>query len=193
MADPRDRTPRKEAKKAALRALGFPEASMPAVRSARDADRILHNIRTPEEMRRFIGSGGTPIQPGGATVGGTPPSKPKSDDLPYTGPPIKVTDLGPDPLDGHGAPGGGLGEARGSEPSKADKEPSSRANRDKDAPAPAAEPLPQRHTHFLQLARRYIIPATNKTGGLRLCFDGEADGLLDVATKIHCIVVVDVD
>jgi DNA polymerase I-like protein with 3'-5' exonuclease and polymerase domains len=77
--------------------------------------------------------------------------------------------------------------------SEADMKPPPGASHNEGAPAPADEPLPQRHAHFLQLARRYIIPATNKTGGLRLCFDGEADGLLDVATKIHCIVIVDLD
>jgi len=51
----------------------------------------------------------------------------------------------------------------------------------------------QRHERFLQLARRYIIPATNKVEGLRLCFDVEADNLLAAATKIHCIAIVDLD
>jgi DNA polymerase I-like protein with 3'-5' exonuclease and polymerase domains len=67
------------------------------------------------------------------------------------------------------------------------------------APAPTTEPesprpIPtQRHAHFLQLARRYIIPATNKTEGPRFAFDIEADGLPDAATKVHCIGIVDLD
>jgi DNA polymerase len=55
-----DRTPPTEEQKSKLRALGFPETHMSAVRSAKNAAAILHNIHTPEEMRRFIGSGGTP-------------------------------------------------------------------------------------------------------------------------------------
>jgi hypothetical protein len=54
-------------------------------------------------------------------------------------------------------------------------------------------PGPQRHAQFCQLASRYIIPATGRAGGLRLGFDLEADDLLDAATKIHCIVITDLD
>jgi DNA polymerase I-like protein with 3'-5' exonuclease and polymerase domains len=64
-------------------------------------------------------------------------------------------------------------------------------------PAPVPEPPspPQRHEQFLQLARRhYIIPATtHKVEGLRLGFDIETDGLLDAASKVHCIVITDLD
>jgi len=58
---------------------------------------------------------------------------------------------------------------------------------------PIPVPSAQRHERFLQLARRYIIPATNKAEGLRLCFDAEANGLLDTASKLHCIVIIDLD
>src|SRR6516162_2119486 len=45
---------------------------------------------------------------------------------------------------------------------------------------------------FQYLARPFIIPATDiKRGGLRLAFDIEADGLLDDATRAHCIVIAD--
>jgi hypothetical protein len=46
---------------------------------------------------------------------------------------------------------------------------------------------------FRRLAAPFIIPGTVKTNGLRAAFDIEADGLLDTVTKIHCIVVVDLD
>jgi hypothetical protein len=59
-------------------------------------------------------------------------------------------------------------------------------------PAPP-EPPPQRHEQFLQLARRYIIPATNKVEGLRLGFDAEANDLLNAAAKVHCIAIADLD
>jgi DNA polymerase-1 len=62
-----------------------------------------------------------------------------------------------------------------------------------ESPRPIPAPVTQRHARFLHLARRYIIPATDKAGGLRLCFDVEADGLLDAATKIHCIVIGELD
>jgi DNA polymerase I-like protein with 3'-5' exonuclease and polymerase domains len=59
-----------------------------------------------------------------------------------------------------------------------------------DAVIPAA---PREHRIFRRLAARHIIPATSKPEGPRLAFDIESDGLLDTATKIHCIVVVDLD
>jgi hypothetical protein len=40
---------------------------------------------------------------------------------------------------------------------------------------------------FISIATRYVIPAGAKADGLRLAFDVEADGLLDTASKIHCI------
>jgi hypothetical protein len=47
---------------------------------------------------------------------------------------------------------------------------------------------------FRYLAGPFIIPATDiKRGGLRLAFDTETDGLLDDATKAHCIVIADLD
>jgi DNA polymerase I-like protein with 3'-5' exonuclease and polymerase domains len=46
---------------------------------------------------------------------------------------------------------------------------------------------------FAYLARRYIVPAADKSDGkLRLVFDTETDGL-DDATKVHCIVTADLD
>src|SRR5262249_21945252 len=74
-----------------------------------------------------------------------------------------------------------------------EEEPPPGANHDEGAPAPADKPQPQRHARFLQLARRFIIPATGRTEGLRLVFDSEADGLLDVATQVHCVGVIDLD
>ena len=47
---------------------------------------------------------------------------------------------------------------------------------------------------FARLASRYIVPAAAAgSGGLRLAFDIEANGLLDAATKVHCIVIADLD
>jgi DNA polymerase I-like protein with 3'-5' exonuclease and polymerase domains len=46
---------------------------------------------------------------------------------------------------------------------------------------------------FWRLARKFIIPAAApKCAGLRLAFDIEANGLHD-ATKVHCIVIIDLD
>jgi RecA-family ATPase/DNA polymerase I-like protein with 3'-5' exonuclease and polymerase domains len=51
------------------------------------------------------------------------------------------------------------------------------------------------HRVFCRLASRYIIaaPAADETPRLRLGFDVETDGLRDSATKIHCIVIADLD
>jgi DNA polymerase I-like protein with 3'-5' exonuclease and polymerase domains len=46
---------------------------------------------------------------------------------------------------------------------------------------------------FARLASRYIIPANTASTGLRLVFDIETNGLLDDASKIHCIVIADLD
>ena len=47
---------------------------------------------------------------------------------------------------------------------------------------------------FASIARRFIVPpADSRSGGLRLVFDIEADELLEAATKVHCIVVGDLD
>jgi DNA polymerase I-like protein with 3'-5' exonuclease and polymerase domains len=47
---------------------------------------------------------------------------------------------------------------------------------------------------FKRIAARYIVaPTVGWSGGLRLAFDIEADELLGNATKIHCIVVGDLD
>jgi DNA polymerase I-like protein with 3'-5' exonuclease and polymerase domains len=49
-------------------------------------------------------------------------------------------------------------------------------------------------TKFTYLAARYIVVGADaKIDGLRLVFDAEADGLLDDATKLHCVVIVDLD
>jgi hypothetical protein len=45
--------------------------------------------------------------------------------------------------------------------------------------------------YFTRLASRCIVPASCKTGGLRLVFDIEADTLLDTATIVHCVVITD--
>ena len=47
--------------------------------------------------------------------------------------------------------------------------------------------------HVPAPARRFIVPPATKSGGLRLVFDVEADDLLDTATVIHCVVIVDLD
>src|SRR5262249_25130977 len=44
---------------------------------------------------------------------------------------------------------------------------------------------------FKQLASRYIVPGDTERGGL--VFDAETDGLLDTVTKVHCIVVGDLN
>jgi DNA polymerase-1 len=47
---------------------------------------------------------------------------------------------------------------------------------------------------FARIAKPFIAPAAaTDSAGLRLVFDVEADGLLDAATKVHCIVVADLD
>ena len=47
---------------------------------------------------------------------------------------------------------------------------------------------------FTHLAARYIARAdVEHGGGLRLVFDIEANGLLDTATTVHCIVIADLD
>jgi DNA polymerase I-like protein with 3'-5' exonuclease and polymerase domains len=48
-------------------------------------------------------------------------------------------------------------------------------------------------SRFAYIAAKFIIPSNIKTNGLRLLFDVEADGLLDTATKLHCIVVANLD
>jgi hypothetical protein len=48
-------------------------------------------------------------------------------------------------------------------------------------------------TKLTQIAASYIAPASAETSGLRASCDIEADGLVDAATKIHCVVVVDLD
>ena len=49
------------------------------------------------------------------------------------------------------------------------------------------------HPEFKHIAARYIVPASTPSSGLRLAFDAEADGFVDQATKVHCIVVADLD
>jgi hypothetical protein len=46
---------------------------------------------------------------------------------------------------------------------------------------------------FTYLAQRYIATAVTESSGLRMGFDIEADGLLDTATKVHCVVVANLD
>jgi len=52
---------------------------------------------------------------------------------------------------------------------------------------------PRQHRVFLRLASRYVVPAVVKPEGLRLCFDIETDGLLEATTRIHCLIVEDLD
>jgi DNA polymerase I-like protein with 3'-5' exonuclease and polymerase domains len=46
---------------------------------------------------------------------------------------------------------------------------------------------------FAFLAKKYVIPAGPKKPGLRVAFDLESDGLGETATKVHCIVIADLD
>lgn len=48
-------------------------------------------------------------------------------------------------------------------------------------------------SNFTRLAGRCITVAIVKTGGLRLAFDAEANGLVDDASALHCVVVADLD
>jgi DNA polymerase-1 len=60
----------------------------------------------------------------------------------------------------------------------------------KTAPPEAA---PNARALFTQLARPFIAPAGERGEGLRLVFDIETDGLFDAVTKVHCIVVAELD
>jgi hypothetical protein len=48
-------------------------------------------------------------------------------------------------------------------------------------------------TLFTDLAKRFIMPAVTKRGERRFAFDTESDGFLDNATKVHCVVIKDLD
>jgi DNA polymerase I-like protein with 3'-5' exonuclease and polymerase domains len=48
-------------------------------------------------------------------------------------------------------------------------------------------------SNFTRLAGRCITAAIVKTGGLRLAFDAEGNGLVDDASAVHCVVVADLD
>jgi DNA polymerase-1 len=48
-------------------------------------------------------------------------------------------------------------------------------------------------SRFTYLAAPYIVRVDTKIGTLRLVFDIEADNLLDTATKVHCIVIANLD
>jgi RNase_H superfamily len=51
-----------------------------------------------------------------------------------------------------------------------------------------------RHKRFCLRAKNFIIRATApRVAGLRLAFDIEANGLLEAATTIHCVVIADLD
>jgi hypothetical protein len=54
---------------------------------------------------------------------------------------------------------------------------------------PPTEATPLGRTLFANLARPFIIPAKVPADGLQLIFDIEADGLLETASKAHCIVI----
>jgi RecA-family ATPase/DNA polymerase I-like protein with 3'-5' exonuclease and polymerase domains len=61
------------------------------------------------------------------------------------------------------------------------------------APSPATEAQPYARALFAQRARPFIMPASERGEGLRLIFDLESDGLLDTVTRIHCIIIGDLD
>src|SRR5262245_1266243 len=61
------------------------------------------------------------------------------------------------------------------------------------APSNDQAASPRQHSVFLRLASRYVFPAVVKPEGLRLCFDIETDGLLEATTRIHCLIVEDLD
>jgi DNA polymerase I len=47
---------------------------------------------------------------------------------------------------------------------------------------------------FTYLAKSFIVPATVESSGKRrFIFDVEANGLLNIATTVHCIVIRDLD
>jgi DNA polymerase I-like protein with 3'-5' exonuclease and polymerase domains len=60
-------------------------------------------------------------------------------------------------------------------------------------PKPASEAQPYARVLFAQLARPFIMPASNRGEGLRLIFDLESDGLLDAVARVHCIVIGEPD
>jgi DNA polymerase I-like protein with 3'-5' exonuclease and polymerase domains len=66
------------------------------------------------------------------------------------------------------------------------------AKRPKPAPVPA-EATSYAHALFVQLARPFIIPAGTHEEGLHLIFDLESDGLLEVVSRVHCIVIDELD
>src|SRR5262245_3162752 len=59
----REHIPPTEAQTSALRALGLPEALLPAVKSAGDAEAILERFRTPGAMQQFLNGGKAPPKP----------------------------------------------------------------------------------------------------------------------------------
>jgi DNA polymerase I-like protein with 3'-5' exonuclease and polymerase domains len=64
--------------------------------------------------------------------------------------------------------------------------------RSKPKPAPA-EPTPYARTLFAQLAKPFIMPAGAPGEGLGVIFDLEGNGLLETITRIHCIVIGELD
>src|SRR6516225_3172191 len=46
---------------------------------------------------------------------------------------------------------------------------------------------------FIRIAAPFIVPADIKSHGLRLVIDIEANGLLDTASKAHCVAVADLE
>ena len=60
-------------------------------------------------------------------------------------------------------------------------------------PSPAPDAQPYARALFAQLARPSIMPTRDRSEGLRLIFDLESDGLLDAVTRVHCIVIGDLD
>ena len=70
------------------------------------------------------------------------------------------------------------------------RKPTTRAQKRRTEGAPKAQPYAC--TLFAKLAQPFIMPATARTEG-GLVFDIETDGLLDVVTQAHCIVIGDLD
>jgi DNA polymerase I-like protein with 3'-5' exonuclease and polymerase domains len=68
-----------------------------------------------------------------------------------------------------------------------------RATKRPKLPPVPAEATPFARGLFARLARPFIIPATAREEGLRLVFDLESDGLLEVVSQVHCIVIGELD
>jgi hypothetical protein len=75
-------------------------------------------------------------------------------------------------------------------------QPAARRARAGKRPKPPAAPIeatPYGRKLFAQLAKPFIVPADAPGEGLRLIFDIEANGLLETVTRVHCIVINELD